>query len=430
MLPLQMSEYSERASLSRLVGAPPGYVGHDRAGGTLVDAVRRRPHALLLCEHIDRAHPEVQEVRPAGTHVCVCVVHVLASDLHVPTACAFLLSVAKCAGLACNHQPNGQYLLCVPQLPVVELLSPTLANPSYCRCTRPQVLCRLAQHARLTDAVGRTASFSSVVLVFTLSPLAARSLETATTTTTNARPANVDPSAGTAESATKPTSFDADRKQAAQRDVDAGQYAADDVSHAQLGEAHKQTAAAPLVRPTLRAPSHQRHHEASAPLPSAVQQLMSVVDAVVPFSPLSTADLCAIVDLQLSASCAHLAKTAGLQLRVDAAARQWLASQGADRTHGALALQGVLRRHVLLPLADLLSSGAVPDTHNVHGGVAEPVVVHVRTRDGCAGASGGTLTCGGLQLQVAASGGRSSSSMCDLSLAHGIACTAAAGSNG
>eukprot|EP00983_Pelagomonas_calceolata_P072890 1151913-Pelagomonas_calceolata.AAC.15 len=56
---LQMSEYTDRASLARLLGAPPGYVGYGKASGTLVDAVRRRPHCVLVLEDVDRAHPEV-----------------------------------------------------------------------------------------------------------------------------------------------------------------------------------------------------------------------------------------------------------------------------------------------------------------------------------------------------------------------------------
>ncbi len=48
--------------MSRLLGAPPGYLGHDRTTGTLVDALRRRPASLLALQDFDRAHPEVQAV--------------------------------------------------------------------------------------------------------------------------------------------------------------------------------------------------------------------------------------------------------------------------------------------------------------------------------------------------------------------------------
>ena len=55
---LDMSEYQERNSVARLVGAPPGYVGYEE-GGQLTEAVRRRPYALVLFDEIEKAHPEV-----------------------------------------------------------------------------------------------------------------------------------------------------------------------------------------------------------------------------------------------------------------------------------------------------------------------------------------------------------------------------------
>ncbi|HOP06988.1 MAG TPA: ATP-dependent chaperone ClpB [candidate division Zixibacteria bacterium] len=58
MIRLDMSEYMEKHSVSRLVGAPPGYVGYDE-GGQLTEAVRRRPYAVVLLDEIEKAHPEV-----------------------------------------------------------------------------------------------------------------------------------------------------------------------------------------------------------------------------------------------------------------------------------------------------------------------------------------------------------------------------------
>lgn len=55
---IDMSEYMEKFSVSRLIGAPPGYVGYDE-GGQLTEAVRRRPHAIVLLDEIEKAHPEV-----------------------------------------------------------------------------------------------------------------------------------------------------------------------------------------------------------------------------------------------------------------------------------------------------------------------------------------------------------------------------------
>ncbi|MGC7880198.1 AAA family ATPase, partial [Desulforudis sp. 1190] len=55
---IDMSEYMERHAVSRLVGAPPGYVGYDE-GGQLTEAVRRRPYTVVLLDEIEKAHPEV-----------------------------------------------------------------------------------------------------------------------------------------------------------------------------------------------------------------------------------------------------------------------------------------------------------------------------------------------------------------------------------
>jgi ATP-dependent Clp protease ATP-binding subunit ClpC len=58
MIRLDMSEYMEKHTVSRLIGAPPGYVGHDE-GGQLTDAVRRRPYAVILLDEIEKAHYDV-----------------------------------------------------------------------------------------------------------------------------------------------------------------------------------------------------------------------------------------------------------------------------------------------------------------------------------------------------------------------------------
>src|SRR5437762_2039203 len=61
MVRLDMSEYQERHTVSRLVGAPPGYVGYDE-GGQLTEAVRRRPYSVVLLDEIEKAHNEVFDV--------------------------------------------------------------------------------------------------------------------------------------------------------------------------------------------------------------------------------------------------------------------------------------------------------------------------------------------------------------------------------
>jgi ATP-dependent Clp protease ATP-binding subunit ClpB len=58
MVRLDMSEYMEKFSVSRLIGAPPGYVGYEE-GGQLTEAVRRRPYSVVLLDEIEKAHPDV-----------------------------------------------------------------------------------------------------------------------------------------------------------------------------------------------------------------------------------------------------------------------------------------------------------------------------------------------------------------------------------
>jgi len=58
---VDMSEYSERHSVARLVGAPPGYVGYEE-GGQLTESVRRRPYCVVLLDEVEKAHPEVFDI--------------------------------------------------------------------------------------------------------------------------------------------------------------------------------------------------------------------------------------------------------------------------------------------------------------------------------------------------------------------------------
>ncbi len=69
MVRIDMSEYMEKHSVSRLIGASPGYVGYEE-GGQLSEAVRRRPYSVVLFDEIEKAHPDVFNVL---LQVCVCV---------------------------------------------------------------------------------------------------------------------------------------------------------------------------------------------------------------------------------------------------------------------------------------------------------------------------------------------------------------------
>jgi len=61
MIRIDMSEYSEKHSVARLMGAPPGYIGYEE-GGQLTEAVRRRPYCVVLLDEVEKAHPEVFDV--------------------------------------------------------------------------------------------------------------------------------------------------------------------------------------------------------------------------------------------------------------------------------------------------------------------------------------------------------------------------------
>jgi ATP-dependent Clp protease ATP-binding subunit ClpB len=61
MIRIDMSEYMEKHSVARLIGAPPGYVGYEE-GGQLTEAVRRRPYAVVLFDEVEKAHPDVFNV--------------------------------------------------------------------------------------------------------------------------------------------------------------------------------------------------------------------------------------------------------------------------------------------------------------------------------------------------------------------------------
>ena len=65
MVRIDMSEYQERHTVSRLVGAPPGYVGYEESG-QLTEAVRRKPYSVVLLDEIEKAHPDVFNILLAG----------------------------------------------------------------------------------------------------------------------------------------------------------------------------------------------------------------------------------------------------------------------------------------------------------------------------------------------------------------------------
>ena len=61
LIRLDMSEYMEKHTVSKLIGSPPGYVGYDEAG-QLTEKIRRRPYSVVLFDEIEKAHPDVLNV--------------------------------------------------------------------------------------------------------------------------------------------------------------------------------------------------------------------------------------------------------------------------------------------------------------------------------------------------------------------------------
>lgn len=61
MIRIDMSEFMEKHSVARLIGAPPGYVGYEE-GGYLTEAVRRKPYSVILLDEVEKAHPDVFNV--------------------------------------------------------------------------------------------------------------------------------------------------------------------------------------------------------------------------------------------------------------------------------------------------------------------------------------------------------------------------------
>jgi ATP-dependent Clp protease ATP-binding subunit ClpC len=61
LVQVDMSEYIEKFAVSRMIGAPPGYVGHED-GGQLTETIRRKRYAVILCNEVEKAHPDVSQV--------------------------------------------------------------------------------------------------------------------------------------------------------------------------------------------------------------------------------------------------------------------------------------------------------------------------------------------------------------------------------
>jgi ATP-dependent Clp protease ATP-binding subunit ClpB len=90
-----MSEYMEKHSVSRLIGAPPGYVGYEE-GGQLTEAVRRRPYAVILFDEVEKAHADVFNVLLQVGELSELFGHVLLSPVCGGKSHCKLDEVCKC----------------------------------------------------------------------------------------------------------------------------------------------------------------------------------------------------------------------------------------------------------------------------------------------------------------------------------------------
>jgi ATP-dependent Clp protease ATP-binding subunit ClpC len=90
MIRFDMSEYMEKHTVSRMLGAPPGYIGYDE-GGLLTNAVRRKPYAVILLDEIEKAHPDIFNIllqvlddgRLTDSQGTISAIHVMLVQQHL-----------------------------------------------------------------------------------------------------------------------------------------------------------------------------------------------------------------------------------------------------------------------------------------------------------------------------------------------------------
>lgn len=151
---LDMSEYMEAHSVARLIGAPPGYVGHEE-GGQLTEAVRRNPYSVVLLDEVEKAHHQVRCSNCGKSGITYQPLHIEAQNamdprgrstprtMHNYASPANLVNVVVCA-------PLNLALKVFAALPQVW-----------------NVLLQVLDEGRLTDSQGRTVDFSNCLLILT-----------------------------------------------------------------------------------------------------------------------------------------------------------------------------------------------------------------------------------------------------------------------
>lgn len=141
MVRLDMSEFMERHTVSKLIGSPPGYVGYNE-GGQLTEAVRRRPYTVVLFDEIEKAHPDVfnmmlqilEDGRLTDSKVC------LLQRIVLPGHCFLVPDLLPCA-----YSDQALYCMacCLWHKPVLSLLHPYFVpnlawSGEHAACMAPQ----------------------------------------------------------------------------------------------------------------------------------------------------------------------------------------------------------------------------------------------------------------------------------------------------
>ncbi|GAX77336.1 hypothetical protein CEUSTIGMA_g4782.t1 [Chlamydomonas eustigma] len=290
MLRLQMSEYAERSSISRLIGAPPGYIGHGR-GGLLTSALRLRPGQVVVFEDVDKAHPEVVEI-----------------------------------------------------------------------------LQKVVEEGQLTDSDGKTASFRNAVVIFSLS------------CKSHGQMAGIESQKFVSSSQSCWNAAHQKIKGVANDSDGVKSFIYNSVT-SQTAAAHLRSEATATEAMAIDSASSQqtagiKGYSFGGALSSAtnstsptLQGLMAAVDVVVPFSHMSSDAGMEVVEMQL----------AQLRDQVQMMYHQvsevtWthdvvrlLSEQGRSSTHGLKPLVGIIRQHILAPIAESLSLHAYP-VYTSHSG--------------------------------------------------------------
>lgn len=292
-LHLSMGEFSERHSIARLVGAPPGYVGYGK-GGLLTEAIRRRPHSVVVLDDIDRAHPEVVglllqaldsgQMMDAMGHLVSLRSTVL---LFTATQQSSSTSGASQHGSAQQQQVGGQSL--------------STGRGGVMQQDKQQQ----NHHNHRQQAAYSTFSYGSE----------GAGMSDDEDVNTRPSPAAAQGAGGTAT--------------------------------------NSRSAEEPVGPSSAAGGGSGSSNSSRGGWSVTMSELASRVDDVITFKPLSPTAVLQIVERQLEEA-AELAAQHGVALEVDDSARQALAAAGWDPVRGARRVQKLVRQHVLVPLAEAL----------------------------------------------------------------------------